>query len=198
MITSRPLDANDIDPLMEIVAQRPYTLNGYTDKEFQEQILDYVPTWVSNPLHYAVGMFENNNLAAAMIGLESVYSPSWVWAHWVSKPGFGFGSFASSNGIPAFKEADDILFDEMETRRNLNRFFLTYRQTNNSSLKSAGMSPRMFEIMRRYNFRVSRYQFITDCLVPAGQEPKYEYQKNIVGNRLWPMDIEIRMGVLVD
>ena len=97
----------------------------------------------------------------------------------------------------AFRQWDQILFDEMEINRKLNRFFLVYENRNDNTLKSAGFGERLFTWMGRQGYRVSKYQFITDCELEPNAEPKYEYQKYLLANRTWPIPLSIRMGVLV-
>jgi len=43
----------------------------------------------------------------------------------------------------------------------------------------------------------SRYKVYDDVLIPAQSMPKYEYQKQIIGNREWPIDLSIKMCVLI-
>ena len=196
MITSRQLYSEDFNALLELVLQRPQTLNGYTDEQFQKSIPILITNWLHDPLCFAVGMFSDDTLDGAMIALESQYSPSWTWVYWISKPGLFTQYVKNNDTATVFKNADTLLFDEMEVQRKLNRFFVSYRSSN-VGLKGTGMSPRLFEIMKRYDSRVARYQFITDCVIPANQEAKYAYQREIQGNRTWPDETEIRLGVLV-
>jgi len=105
----------------------------------------------------------------------------------------------TSEGVKIFREADSKIFDEMEVNRKLNRFYLSYRASDNSdNLKNAGMSDRMFTWMNRMKYRVSRYKFYTDSIVEAGQLPKYQYQKELLGNKTWPFKTAIRIGFLVE
>jgi hypothetical protein len=197
MLTCRPLTTADHPQLLEIVNLRPETLNGYTDEQFQKSIPILVTNWLNDPLCFAVGMFSDDTLDGAMIALESQYSPSWTWVYWLSRPGLFTKYLKDNETATVFKSADTLLFDEMEVKRKLNRFFVSYRSSN-AGLKGTGMSPRLFEIMKRhYDSRVARYQFITDCVIPANQEAKYAYQREIQGNRTWPDETEIRLGVLV-
>jgi hypothetical protein len=100
---------------------------------------------------------------------------------------------------------DTLLFDEMENNRHLNRFFVLYSKINpetrtlaGTGLHSTGLSARLFALMNQFNFRVSRYNFFTDCHIPANTLAKYSYQRYIQANKTYPVDTEIRMGVLID
>ena len=39
---------------------------------------------------------------------------------------------------------------------------------------------------------MSKYVFATDCIIEPNTMPKYEYQKNLILNRTWPIKIGIR------
>lgn len=196
MITARVLTSVDKDSLAELINLRPQTFNGYSDEQFESVITTLVDEWFDSPLCFMVGMFDDDLLIGALVAIESQHSPSWTWAYWISRPGIKVETFVHGEGLAAFKHADQLLFEEMETARGLNRFFVSY-PVKGTGLKGTGMSPRLFQIMQRHGFRVSRYHFITDCIVPAGEAAKYSYQQAIQGNRLWPVDTEIRMGVLI-
>ena len=53
MIENRPLTINDCDQLIQLMKNKPYTFNGYTDQHlqhyFQQEIDIIIPTYFSNP-----------------------------------------------------------------------------------------------------------------------------------------------------
>jgi len=139
------------------------------------------------------------------------YDPDWHKAilerapKWFKDPLYFFpGGFLttmySNEGVKVFKLTDQEIFDEMEIRRKLNRFYLSYRvfDENSQSLKNTGMSDRIFAWMGRNNYRVSRYKFYTDCTVEAGQTANYSYQRELLANKVWPFKTAIRIGFLIE
>jgi hypothetical protein len=97
------------------------------------------------------------------------------------------------------RSLSDQLFDEMETRRGLTRFFWSFpHYPDQTGIRTAGGAERWLSsnVGVRFMPRARNYTYFDDCLIPAGKTPRYSYQQAIVGNRTWPMDIKIRMGVL--
>jgi len=64
-------------------------------------------------------------------------------------------------------------------------------------LRSSRSSDRLLTFMEKINMSTSRYKVYDDVLIPAQSMPKYEYQKQIIGNREWPIDLSIKMCVLI-
>ena len=200
MIENRPLNINDCDQLLKLMKARPYTFNGYTDDQLKFTI-DYeidknVPSYFNDPLYYMPGIFVDGRLFGALICKEFSNSPSWTWGYWISDG--HHEKMYTVEGAKAFRQWDQILFDEMEINRKLNRFFIVYENRNDNTLKSAGFSERLFTWMGRQGYRVSKYQFITDCEIESNTEPKYEYQKQLLTNRTWSIPLSIRMGILIE
>jgi hypothetical protein len=199
MIENRPLNINDCDQLIQLMKNKPYTFNNYTDQHlqhhFQHEIDITIPTFFANPLYYIPGIFIDGKLFGALICKEFSNSPCWAWGYWISNG--RQETISSKEGIMAFRQWDQILFDEMEINRKLNRFFTVYEHGNNTTLKSAGFGERLFAWMGRQGYRISRYQFMTDCEIEPNTEPKYDYQKQLLTNRTWPIPLSIRMGVLI-
>lgn len=195
-LSYRPLDINDCDQFIDLVKERPYLFNGYQDPDWHKTILERAPKWFKDPLYFFPGLWVDGRLLGTIVAKEFSTSPSWAWGHWVGRQGF-VGTMYSPEGVKIFKLADKEIFDEMEHRRKLNRFFLSYRVLDDKlHLKNAGMSDRIFAWMGRNNFRIANYKFYTDCEVEEGQEPKYSYQKELLGNRTWPFKTAIRVGML--
>lgn len=44
----------------------------------------------------------------------------------------------------------------------------------------------------------NRYEYYTDTIIKKNTMPSYDYQRNLMGNRTWPVDIIIRKGELKD
>jgi len=193
----KTLEYNDKDQLIELLTLRPQVFNGYSDDKFKNSMLSKVDEFFEDRSYFLPGVWADDKLIGTIIARESVSSPSWVWGHWVSRPDTT-SLIYSFEGIKVFRQADFEIFNEMETNRGLNRFFVAYKvEDDTNHLKSVGMSDRLFTKMSKSNFRVSRYKFITDCEVEAGCEAKYAYQRAILGERVWPFKVAVRMGVLV-
>ena len=193
----KALDYADKDQFKELLELRPHVFHGFTDSQFKESMLDKIDEFLQDDLYYLPGIWVDNKLIGTLIAKEAAGSPSWVWGYWVSRPNTT-AIIYSASGIKVFKQADQELFNEMETRRGTNRFFVAYKVLEDGThLKNTGASDRAFTLMSRLNFRVSRYKFITECEVEAGEEAKYSYQRAILGNRIWPFKVAVRMGVLI-
>jgi hypothetical protein len=90
--------------------------------------------------------------------------------------------------------------------RGLYRFYTAYKYNgeNKNDLRSLGATDRLVDFITRYqknhnpnyNFRGTQYKFFTDCVIPANTAPPYSYQQAIIGDRTWPIDIGIRIGLL--
>ena len=197
-LSYRPLTLNDYDDLIDIINERPYVFNGHYDADWHSSIIKQPQTWLTDPLFFIPSIWYNQELIAAIILKENYSSPSWTWGHWVTKQGSPSLMY-TTEGVNVFREADRQIFNEMEINRKLNRFYVAYKIDSNSSdnLKNAGMSDRIFAWMNRMNYRVSKYKFYTDSIIFAGEIPKYQYQKDLIGNKIWPFDIAIKIGFLI-
>jgi hypothetical protein len=199
----RQLNSSDVDAFMALVKTRPQTFMGYSDDAFQESITVNIPNWLSNPLCFCIGVFDDVEMTGAMVAIESPYSPSWTWAYWVNKMGavgriFDKNSENLGEGIKTFRELDKLLFDEMETKRGLTRFFVAYPHIFSSdALRSSRSADRFLTFMKKFKLSTSRYEDYDDAFIPANSMPKYEYQKQVIGNRVWPIDLSIKMCVLI-
>ena len=200
----RQLNSSDVDAFIALVKTRPQTFMGYSDDAFQESITVNIPNWLSNPLCFCMGVFDDAEMTSAMVAIESPYSPSWTWAYWISKVGmigtiFDKNSANPDDGIKTFRELDKLLFNEMETKRGLTRFFYAYPHISSSNaLRSSRSADRFWTFMKRLNLFTSRYEIYEDALISANSLPKYEYQKQIIGNRVWSIDLSIKMCVLIE
>lgn len=199
MIENRTLNINDCEQLLELMKSRPYTFNGYTDDQLKDTINNdmekIIPNYFNDPLYYVPGIFVDGKLFGALICKEFSSSPSWSWGYWISDG--HHDKMYTVEGAKAFRQWDQMLFDEMEINRKLNRFFIVYENRQDNTLKSSGFGQRLFTWMGRQGYRVSKYQFITDCELLPGEKPKYEYQQKLLTDRTWPIPISIRMGTLV-
>ncbi len=197
-LSFKPLTINDCDQLIELINQRPHVFNGYHDPDWHKSIIETVPSWFQDPLYFLPAIWKDGNIVLALVIKESPTTPSWAWGHWISRHDSARIMY-TTEGVEMFRETDRQIFDEMEINRKLNRMMLSYRiyDSETNHLKNAGMSDRMFEWMRRHNYRVSNYKFYTDCEVEANTEAKYPYQRALLGNRTWPFKTAIRLGMLI-
>ena len=204
MISIRQLNSSDTDAFVALVKSRPQTFMGFSDDMFQQSIIEHLPSWHSDPLCFCIGIFDDAEMTGAIVAIESQYSPSWTWAYWVSKVGLVGTIFDNlspnpAEGIKTFREVDRLLFDEMDTKRGLTRFFIAYPDIPSSNaLRSARSADRFFTFMKRINLSTTRYEVYEDTLVTANSLPKYDYQRQVIGNRVWPIDIAIKMCVLIN
>ena len=211
MLSQRALGPSDLDQILNLLDAKPTTLHGYSNPEFHEHFKVNVKHWIHDPLFFSVGILDDDQLMAMAMATESKGSPSWAWVHWLSRPGFTAEIItrAFKSGDTSLREsliqAEAILFDEMEVNRKLNRvFFMTAesadhrgRLTSNPDESNRKLQSLMNRLMH-HNTRFKNYQVITECVVEPGTFPKYDYQKALLGHRVWPMRIHVRMGVKMD
>jgi hypothetical protein len=198
MIYAKKLTKDDVPQLKEMINLRPKVFNSID--EAPANLEKHLDEWIDDDYCFPVGAFEDNKLIIAITAIESEYSPSWLWSYCCSDKNLWL---SPSKGVEGLKYVDTLLFDEMENNRHLNRFFVLYRKTDpgirnikDVGLHSVGLSNRLFALMNQFNFRVSRYNFFTDCHIPANTLAKYPYQRIIQGDKIYPIDTEIRMGIL--
>lgn len=184
--------------MLDLINARPEIFNNYYDETFAQKLPQLCNQWFESPFCVMVGIFKDDILIGAAIALESEYTPSWTWAYWISREKNLFNIFTDKDFLTALKQGDELLFNEMENVRHLNRFFVHFAYgLKSSGIKITGIDDRLLSIMKRHNFRISRYHIITDCIIPAGTMAKYPYQCAIHGSRPWSIDTEIRLGVLI-
>ena len=203
MISIRQLNSSDTDAFVLLVKNRPQTFMGYSDDVFQQSIIGHLPSWLSDPLCFCIGVVKDDEIIGAMVAIESPHSPSWTWAYWVGQAGAVGVSLNEilqdrEETIQTLRDVDKFLFDEMEKKRGLTRFYIALRDIPSSTaLRSSRSSDRLLTFMKKFNLSTSRYEVYDDVLIPAESMPKYEYQKQIIGNRVWPIDLAIKMCVLI-
>ena len=203
MISIRQLNSSDLDAFVLLVKNRPQTFMGYSDDEFQQSIIGHLPSWLSDPLCFCLGVFDDADMIGAMVAIESPHSPSWTWAYWVGQAGavgIGLNEILQDREetLQTVRDVDKFLFDEMENRRGLTRFFIALRDIPSSTaLRSSRSSDRLLTFMKKFKLSTSRYEVYDDAFIPSDSMPKYEYQKQVIGNRAWPVDLAIKMCVLI-
>jgi hypothetical protein len=203
MISIRQLNSNDSDVFVTLVKNRPQTFMGYNDDAFQQSVIVHIPSWLSDPLCFCIGLFKDDEIIGAMVAIESPHSPSWTWAYWVGQSGAVGVSLNEilqdrEETIQTLRDVDKFLFDEMEKKRGLTRFYIALRDIPSSTaLRSSRSSDRLLTFMKKFNLSTSRYEVYDDAFIPADSMPKYEYQKQIIGNRAWPIDLAIKLCVLI-
>lgn len=200
MITYRELDLNDTEQAMDIVRDRPDVFMGYSDDIFKNDMLETIPLALVNSMFFNIGMFENGHLLGFCIMKELTAQPAWVWGHWILRK-TDQSKMISPESFKALGQADNLLFEEMEQRRGLRRFFVAYRYNGQTAqdLRSMNAGDRLLTFMAKYphyGFRATKYKFYTESLVPANTMPNYAYQQAIIGDRTWPIDLGIRLAVL--
>jgi hypothetical protein len=204
MINFRQLDIGDAESAIELINSRPEVFMGKLDDDFKNDIIEALPLVLMDPLCFNLGIFRDDILIGFGLFKEMTTQPAWVWGHWVTKQG-DQKNLISLEMLRLIDKMMDILFAEMESR-GLHRFYIAYKHNSGdeTDLRSMGASDRLFEFMTRYkkghqyqyNFRIAEYKFFTDCKVPANTKPKYAYQQSILGNRIWPFDLDIHVGML--
>ena len=202
MLTCRQLTEQDYDSLKNLIGERPEVFNGYSDELFIKQVNDKVDAGIlTDPYFFNIGIFQEDELIAVSLFKEMYTQPAWVWGYWVAKKGFN-GWFSSVNrlkeGIELLQAVDTIVFDEMEVKRGLNRFYVAYPFTapDSKDLRGLFMSDRLFTFLNRAqgkNLRITKYKAYTDCMIEPNTEPKYPYQQQIIGERTYPIKLGIRM-----
>jgi hypothetical protein len=199
MITYRPVTYKDIDQVRELYKLRPTIFDGYTDPDVKKYMFDSISTWFDNPWYYIPGIFVDGKLFGCLIAKEAETTPSWTWGHWISHPGY-IKEMYNGDGFKTLRAADQMLFDEMEINRKLKRVFILFQvkdQDPQQNVKSIIWGhDRLFYWLKKWDFRLSKYQFFTDCIIEPGTIPKYPYQKALAMNRTWPIKVAIRMGML--
>jgi hypothetical protein len=204
MINFRQLDIGDAESAIELINSRPEVFMGKLDDDFKNNIIEALPSVLLDPLCFNLGIFRDDKLISLGLFKEMTTQPAWVWVYWVTKQG-DQKTMINVQTVRLLDKMMDILFEEMESR-GLHRFYIAYKHNSRdeTDLRSMGASDRLLEFMTRYkkshqdqyNFRITEYKFFTDCIVPAYTNPKYTYQQSILGNRLWPFDLDIQIGML--
>ena len=89
----------------------------------------------------------------------------------------------------AFRECIRALLGE-SLRRELYRFYYAVGRRNLPAQRFDRMT-----VMQRLVPELRQWDFYTEGLIPAGTSAKYEYQRNMVGNRIYPFDLIIRVAM---
>jgi hypothetical protein len=204
MINFRQLDIGDAESAIELINSRPEVFMGKLDDDFKNEIVEALPLVLMDPLFFNLGIFKDGILISLGLFKEMTTQPAWVWVYWVTKQG-DQKNLIDVQTLRLLDKMMDILFEEMESR-GLYRFYIAYQHNSGdkTNLRSMGATDRLLEFMTRYkkshqyqyNFKIAEYKFFTDCKVPANTNPKYAYQQSILGNRLWPFDLDIHVGML--
>lgn len=203
MLTFRELNLNDTDQAVDIVRGRPDVFMGYSDEDFKNDMMSSLPLVIENPLCFNIGIFEEEKLIGFCVMKELTTQPAWVWGHWILRKA-DQAKIINLDSFRLLQKADNLLFEEMEERRGLKRFFVGYRYNGDdvNDLRSIHSGSRVLDfIAKRPQYsgvRLTKYKFYTDCLVPANTLPKYSYQQAILGDRIWPINLGIRMAMLTD
>jgi len=197
----RPLDASkDEVELISLFKSNPTTLLMQRSPGLIDEMISMIPTLINNPLYFTLVTELDGELTGILCAKEFEFQPAWTWGYWMHKPG-KLTSIWLEDGFKITKMLTDQLFEEMEDRRKLNRFFWSFPDDQNEvGVKKAGSMDRLLasNIGVKLMPRARNYTFFDDCFIPVGTMPKYPYQQAIAGNRIQDVDIRIRMGVLND
>lgn len=193
MLDIKILQKEDLNILKTLFAKNPRIFNGYTDMQYQAHLLENAAKILNDKLFFNVGVFNKNNLVGVIILKEFSTAPAWCWAHHLCETqGFLFDNAKEFKNLVI--SLDKIIFDEMENKRNLNRWHFAYN-AEKSGVRSVGGIERFLKFGQAYNVKNpegSKYHFCTECILEPNSMPKYDYQKNMILNRTWPIKIGIR------
>lgn len=194
----RSADNRDYQGLVELFKSNPKTFMGYSDDNLLSEMLDIIPEILKNPLYFTVLTVVDREIIGCLVLKEFEHQPCWTWGYWSMKPGM-LTKLWLNDGFSMMRAISDQMFNEMETKRKLTRFFWAMpNYTDELGIKKAGSAERWLasNVGIRFMPRARNYVYFDDCVIPAGSEARYSYQRTIVGNKIWPIDIKIRMGVL--
>jgi hypothetical protein len=208
MLTLQQLTVDDHDAVQAIVHERPEVFNGYSDEQHKKLLAENIGEQIlSNPLFFNLGLYQDGKLIAAGFTKEMTTQPAWVWGYWIAMKG-SFGSIIKNKDDIAdfnslMRDLDTVMFEEMEDRRKLNRFYIAYpyKSKDANGLRSAGLGDRLVGFLSRTSNeerRINRYKFFTDCVVEPNTMPRYPYQQQLIGDRTYPIKLGIRMACLDD
>ena len=62
MISIRQLNSSDTDAFVLLVKNRPQTYMGYSDDVFQQSIIGHLPSWLSDPLCFCIGVVKDDEI----------------------------------------------------------------------------------------------------------------------------------------
>lgn len=197
MFNIKILQNDDQDILKNLFLKNPQVFNGYTDIDYSNHLVNSVETILTNKLFFNVGIFNKKDLSGVIILKEFSTAPAWCWAHHV----FEQRGFLINNPetIEMFKDIDQIIFDEMENKRKLNRWHFAYN-AEQPGVRSIGGIDRLLKFVKHYkrDYNLSKYHYITEDILEPNSIPKYDYQKNMILNRKWPIKIGFRTAFRIE
>jgi hypothetical protein len=197
-ITYRPLTIKDKDQLIEIFESTPTVYNKYTDEQFQQKFKELLVEELNNPLCFFPSIFIDEKLYSTIFLKESVDAPSWIFTYYTVR-GSPFTIIAQPGYLDVIIEFDKAITNEMIVKRNLNRMYYIFPYNEKSTLRSVGSADRVFSYIRKireYEDTYSKMEMYTDCIVKANTLPKYPYQQKLIGDRTWPFDLAITIGMV--
>jgi|688.fasta_scaffold06744_25 hypothetical protein len=197
MFNIKILQKEDQSILKNLFVKNPQVFNGYTDHQYQDYLIQSTETMLNDKLFFNVGIFNKNNLVGAIILKEFSTAPAWCWAHHL----FENRGFLINNTemIDMFKDIDQIIFDEMENKRKLNRWHFAYN-AEHLGVRSIGGIDRLLRFSKNFkkDYNLSKYHYITEHVLESNSIPKYDYQKNMILNRSWPIRIGFRTAFKIE
>lgn len=197
-ITYRPLTINDKDQLIELFESNPMVYYKHTDQQFQEKFKELLIQELSNPLCFFPSIFIDEKIYTTLYLKESSDAPSWIFVYYMFRSA-QLSTFSQPKYIDAAIELDKGIINEMIIKRKLNRVYFTFPYEEKSTLRSVGSMDRLYRYIqkvRQYESVYSMMNLYTDCIVKANTLPTYPYQQRLIGDRTWPFDLSIRVGMI--
>lgn len=198
MINYRPLTLADKEQLLEVFELNPIVYYKHTDTDFKNTFAKILEEELANPLCFFPGIFVDGKLYSVVFLKEVVDAPAWIFAHYMFRPS-NFTTFIQPEYIDAAIELDQAITNEMIIKRQLNRMYFVFPYDETSTVKSIGSMDRLYRYIqkvRQYESFYSKINLYTDCVIKANTIPKYTYQQKIIGDRTWPFDLAIRIGMV--
>lgn len=188
----------DIDQVLRLFESKPLVYNTVSDDEFKNKFKNVLEEGLNDPLCFFPGIFVDGELYAFVFIKEIPSSPSWVWVYHILKPK-SLSILVKPEFLNAFIDLDKAIYQELEVKRKLNRCYFVYPYDDSSNLRMTGSIERLWDFVKKsykYDAINSRYKFFNDCFIEKNTLPKYQYQKELIGNRTWPIDLCVRIGII--
>jgi len=194
----RPLTIQDKTQLLDLFKENPKVYTNYTDKDFQSNFALTLGKELTNPLCFFPGIFIENELHLSLYLKEVREAPSFILGHGMFKK-TSFTTFLEPEFMNQFIKLDKAIYDEMIIKRQLNRVYYVYPIDNDVTTRSIGSYNRLCNFIKRtknHDLFLTKFDIYTDCIIKKNTIPKYRYQRLILGNRKWPIDLALQIGFL--
>ena len=196
-IIYRSLTIEDKDQLIELFESNPTVYYKYTDDQFRRNFKELLEEELNNPLCFFPSIFVDDKLCTTLFLKESADAPSWIFTYYMLR---GAQTIIwRPEYLDAFVELDKDLTNEMIIKRKLNRMYIVYPYEEKLTIGTIGGPERLYKYLqklRNYESIYSKIELYTECIVKANTLPKYPYQQRLIGERTWPFDLAIRIGMV--